>query len=117
MPRTPAPAPAPYPQPAAPRPVTPHHAILASLQPRPCSEARLTGFREEAACCAVCQDDFTSEAVELPCAHAFHGACAASWLAVKRTCPLCRARAHPAATDDDESLVGHSDTLRTATSA
>lgn len=44
--------------------------------------------------CAVCQCDYEAGDTlrPLPCGHAFHRACADTWLAMQATCPICRAR-------------------------
>ncbi|KAJ7891492.1 hypothetical protein B0H13DRAFT_2039287 [Mycena leptocephala] len=47
--------------------------------------------------CAICCADLldtaessSSEVLQLPCAHLFHGACLASWFDYQITCPMCR---------------------------
>ncbi|GLD96220.1 hypothetical protein PINS_up004898 [Pythium insidiosum] len=39
--------------------------------------------------CVICMNDM-SEAVKLPCGHAFHETCIQSWLKMRSTCPTCR---------------------------
>jgi hypothetical protein len=45
-------------------------------------------------CCCVCLDPLDNgggtDAVSLPCGHAFHSSCISSWLDVKCECPHCR---------------------------
>ena len=45
--------------------------------------------------CAICQDTHDpirqkSELAYIPCGHGFHSSCAARWLVVSATCPVCR---------------------------
>ncbi|RKO85852.1 hypothetical protein BDK51DRAFT_32101, partial [Blyttiomyces helicus] len=47
--------------------------------------------------CPICVDHFTSDAKQLPCAHAFHKECITPWMELHNTCPICR-REYP--TDD-----------------
>lgn len=46
----------------------------------------------EAADCHICLEPFEAgaEVVKLKCGHAYHHACIATWLRMKRTCPICR---------------------------
>jgi hypothetical protein len=39
-------------------------------------------------------------ALELPCGHGFHGACAERWLREEGVCPVCRAKVDPGEGDD-----------------
>ncbi|PAA74458.1 hypothetical protein BOX15_Mlig028382g2 [Macrostomum lignano] len=48
--------------------------------------------------CSVCRDAVpcsASSCCALPCGHVFHQACADTWLATSRCCPLCRVRVPP----------------------
>uniref|UniRef100_A0A915DMR8 RING-type domain-containing protein n=1 Tax=Ditylenchus dipsaci TaxID=166011 RepID=A0A915DMR8_9BILA len=44
--------------------------------------------------CAVCIDDFELDMsiCKLKCGHSFHFKCIEGWLAVAKTCPVCRSR-------------------------
>lgn len=50
--------------------------------------------RADAQDCPVCLAHAESP-VSLVCGHAFHEACIARWLAVRATCPMCRASPNP----------------------
>ena len=43
--------------------------------------------------CSICKEDYTLDIdlTVLPCKHEFHPACVNQWLAINKTCPLCRA--------------------------
>jgi len=53
------------------------------------AELRLHG---DVTSCACCMDDFSVEQhiVSTPCDHYFHHECLSKWLALARTCPMCR---------------------------
>lgn len=44
--------------------------------------------------CTVCREGFEygEAGKQLPCGHAFHPGCIASWLSLSSSCPLCRRR-------------------------
>jgi hypothetical protein len=41
--------------------------------------------------CSICLKDLTGEVATLPCAHGFHTQCISAWLALRDSCPCCRA--------------------------
>mmetsp|Transcript_44642 Transcript_44642/g.123731 ORF Transcript_44642/g.123731 Transcript_44642/m.123731 type:complete len:240 (-) Transcript_44642:156-875(-) len=41
--------------------------------------------------CSVCLEPLASGCAKLPCGHFFHQDCALPWLALRGTCPMCRA--------------------------
>jgi len=40
--------------------------------------------------CAICLENYTDEASELPCKHIFHTQCIHVWLKRRGICPVCR---------------------------
>jgi len=40
--------------------------------------------------CAICLENYTDEASELPCKHIFHTQCIHMWLKQRGICPVCR---------------------------
>ncbi|OMP14240.1 Zinc finger, RING-type [Corchorus olitorius] len=43
--------------------------------------------------CMICLEEFEAEisdALEMPCSHAFHGGCIQTWLKQSHYCPVCR---------------------------
>lgn len=42
--------------------------------------------------CTVCMEEFVAGrgAKRMPCCHVYHDTCISTWLALDRSCPLCR---------------------------
>lgn len=48
-------------------------------------------------CCSICLEEIVTEQLVrcLPCMHTFHDICAAEWLVITPSCPLCRSLVSP----------------------
>ena len=58
--------------------------VMATLPVKECDDPNTT--------CSICLQDFSGEAVMLPCAHYFHKKCIMPWLQLHNSCPCCRGR-------------------------
>ena len=65
-------------------------------------EAAARGGADDACSICLCELDDDEHRTNLPCGHAFHARCLATWLWQSRTCPTCR---H--APEGQEAETGH----------
>lgn len=56
------------------------------------SPQRAEGLQADAISCSICMSEYEDDQflIKLPCDHLFHADCAAAWLRMRASCPICR---------------------------